>query len=323
MAGQRISLTEIPGLRAFSEQLEQHKLQLQRDKVTTLQINTGLLCDLCCRHCHLSAGPQRKELMCRETMEQVIAHARNCHYPTIDITGGAPELVPDLPYLIEQLAPLTERLMLRTNLTALGKEAKSGLIELFKQHKVVLVASFPATNSGQLEAQRGAGVMDSSVAMLKQLNEAGYGIPGSGLQLDLVASPSGAFMPTGQEQAEKKFKRDLARKWGLEFNQLFIFANMPLGRFLNWLQKSENLRSYMDMLTAGFNPCTIDGLMCRSLLSVNWDGYLFDCDFNLAAGIPIGGKATHISELESYPEKGAPIAVGEHCYGCTAGSGFT
>ncbi len=310
-------------LQPFNERLTEQQLTLTREQTTTLQINTGLLCDLSCRHCHLSAGPKRSEQMNRATMEQIIAHARQVHYPTIDITGGAPELVPDLPYLIEQLAPLTERLMLRTNLTALNRPDKQGLIELFKRHKVVLVASFPATNAGQLEAQRGAGVMDSSLQMLKQLNAAGYGIAGSGQQLDLVASPSGAFLPSGQDQAEKKFKRDLARKWGLEFNQLYIFANMPLGRFLQWLQTSENLQNYMEKLSSGFNPCTIDGLMCRSLLSVNWDGYLYDCDFNLAAEMPLSSKVTHISELNDYPEKGMAIAVGEHCYACTAGSGFT
>ncbi len=323
MNEQQTKSPQLAGSQRFIDRLAEQQLTLTREQTTTLQINTGLLCDLCCRHCHLEAGPQRSELMSRATMEQIIAHARQVHYPTIDITGGAPELVPDLAYLIERLAPLTERLMLRTNLTALHRSDNKDLIGLFQRHKVVLVASFPATNAAQLEAQRGVGVMDSSLQMLKRLNAAGYGIAGSGLQLDLVASPSGAFLPSGQEQAEKKFKRDLARKWGLEFNQLYIFANMPLGRFLHWLQKSDNLQSYMEKLTAGFNPCTVDGLMCRTLLSVNWDGYLYDCDFNLAAGFPLAGVTTHISELNDYPEKGMAIAVGEHCYACTAGSGFT
>jgi len=307
----------------FSDRLSQNGLVLTRHQASTLQINTGLRCDLCCRHCHLSAGPGRREMMSRKTMEQVIAHARHCPYEMIDITGGAPELVPDLPFLIEQLAPLTPRLMLRTNLTALNHPERAQLLDLFKHHRVVLIASFPATNAGQLEAQRGKGVMNPSLEMLKSLNEIGYGIPGSGLELDLVANPSGAFLPTEQEQAEKKFKRDLARKWGLEFNQLFIFANMPLGRFVHWLEQSGNHQAYMEKLADAFNPCTLEGLMCRSLLSVNWDGFLFDCDFNLAAGISLGGEATHISELNSYPERGNAIAVGEHCYACTAGSGFT
>ena len=323
MSEQTDSFPQLPGITPFSERLAEQRLSLTREQTTTLQINTGLLCDLCCRHCHLDAGPQRSEVMSRETMEQIIAHARQVKYQTIDITGGAPELVPELPFLIEQLAPLTDRLMLRTNLTALNHPQRSALIALFKRHKVVLVASFPATNAGQLEAQRGRGVMDSSLGMLQQLNAAGYGMENSGLQLDLVANPAGAFLPSGQQQAETKFKRDLARKWGLQFNQLYIFANMPLGRFLHWLQHSDNLQSYMEKLAAGFNPCTVENLMCRSLLSVNWDGYLYDCDFNLAAGLPYSGNATHISELHDYPERGMAIAVGEHCYACTAGSGFT
>ena len=311
------------GLTGFSDRLQQEGLVLTRQRARTLQINTGLRCDLRCRHCHLSAGPGRTEIMSRATMEQVIAHARCSPYEIIDITGGAPELVPDLPFLIEQLASLTPRLMLRTNLTALNHPQRTHLVELFKRHRVVLIASFPATNLSQLEAQRGQGVMDPSLEMLRKLNDAGYGIAGSPLELDLVANPSGAFLPTGQEQAEKKFKRDLARKWGLEFNQLFIFANMPLGRFLHWLEQSGNLQAYMEKLAGAFNPCNLEGLMCRSLLSVNWDGYLFDCDFNLAAGISLGGKATHISEVSGFQEREMTIAVGEHCYACTAGSGFT
>lgn len=313
----------LSGVQRFSARLADNRLTLTRGQATTLQLNTGLLCDLCCRHCHLEAGPERSELMGRKTMEQIIAHVRRVHYQTIDITGGAPELVPDLPYLIEQLSPLTERLMLRTNLTALSRPDKRELIELFKQHKVVLVASFPATNAGQFDAQRGKGVLDSAVTMLRQLNDAGFGMPDSDLQLDLVANPSGAFLPSDQQQTEKKFKRDLARKWGVEFNQLYIFANMPLGRFLHWLHQTDNLHNYMAKLADGFNPSTLEGLMCRNQLSVDWNGYLYDCDFNLAANVPLSGPVTHISDLNDHPERGMAVAVGEHCYACTAGSGFT
>lgn len=323
MAIDSARLAELTGITPFSDRLRDTGLDLTRDRTRTLQLNLGLRCDLCCRHCHLSAGPQREETMSRETMEQVVAHARQHPYQVIDITGGAPELVPDLPYLIEQLAPLTARLMLRTNLTALSRPDKAFLPELCKRHKVVLIASFPATNAGQFEAQRGAGVLDTSLQMLKNLNAIGYGMPGCELELDLVANPAGAFLPADQEQAERKFKRDLARKWGLEFNQLYIFANTPQGRFLNWLKQSGNLQAYMEKLAAAFNPCTVAGLMCRALLSVNWDGYLYDCDFNLAADIPLAGRATHISELNTNPERGSAIAVGEHCYACTAGAGFT
>lgn len=307
----------------FDTHLEEHELQLERDSTHTLQVNTGLLCDLQCRHCHLAAGPGRKEVMSRQTMDQVITYARRNPFETIDITGGAPELVPDIDYLLRALAPLTKRLMMRTNLTALAAADKEPLLDLLRELRVVLIASFPSTNTGQLEAQRGAGVMDPSLKMLKRLNEMGYGIAGSGLELDLVANPSGAFMPTGQAAAEQKFKRDLARKWGLHFNNLYIFANMPLGRFADWLKQTDNFDAYMEKLQSGFNACTLEGLMCRSLVSVAWDGSLYDCDFNQAARIPLGGKASHISELEGLPERGTAVAVGEHCFACTAGSGFT
>ncbi len=315
-------MTEAPG-NSFEQRLAKERVSLQRDTTNTLQINTGLLCDLRCRHCHLSAGPGRKEVMSLKTMEQVIAYAKRNRFATIDITGGAPELIPHIEQLIASLAPLTQRLMLRTNLTALSQPGKDQLLNLFVAHRVVLIASFPSTNEGQLSAQRGGGVMEPSLKMLKRFNELGYGIEGSGLELDLVANPSGAFMPTGQEAAERKFKKDLARKWDLHFNNLFIFANMPLGRFADWLESSGNLDAYVEKLQAGFNASTLDGLMCRSLVSVAWDGSLYDCDFNQAANILLGGKPTHISELDGRPERGTAIAVGEHCFACTAGSGFT
>lgn len=307
----------------FEDRLKSESLSLERSESHTLQINTGLLCDLKCRHCHFSAGPGRTEVMGRETMDQVIAYASRNRFETIDITGGAPELVPGIDYLLNALAPLTSRLMLRTNLTALAQANKVSLRSLLRELRVTLIASFPSTNEGQLSAQRGEGVMDPSLEMLRELNQLGYGIEGSGLELNLVANPSGAFMPTDQEAAERKFKRDLARKWDLHFNSLFIFANMPLGRFCDWLHNSGNFDAYMEKLISGFNACTIEGLMCRSLVSVGWDGFLYDCDFNQAANIPLGGKPTHISELEGLPERGTAIAVGEHCFACTAGSGFT
>ena len=323
MTASRNKTPELGELTRFADLLKKNGLTLERDRTTTLQLNLGLLCDLACRHCHLSAGPQRTEMMDWHTMQQVIAYAERVPFQVIDITGGAPELVPDLPKLVRALAPLTPKLMLRTNLTTLAHPDKAPLLELLRQQGVVLIASFPSTNTGQLEAQRGQGVMDPSLTTLKRLNEIGYGIEGSGLELHLVANPSGAYMPSDQEQAERKFKRDMARKWGLSFNQLYLFANAPLGRFLGWLKSSDNLQDYMQKLASGFNPCTIDGLMCRNLVSVAWDGTLYDCDFNLAADLPMSGKRIHVSELDARPEQGQPIVVGEHCYACTAGSGFT
>lgn len=309
--------------RPFAQALEEQDVALGRDHAHVLQVNVGLLCDLSCKHCHLSAGPHRLEVMDRSTMDAVIAFAERSRFKIIDITGGAPELVPDIAYLLRGLRPLTEKLMFRSNLTALADEEHAKLLDLLVDLKVTLVASFPSTSVSQAEAQRGSGVMDRSVAMLRRLNELGYGKPGTGFELNLVANPAGAFLPPDQAAMEQKFKRDALRKWGIEFNNLFIFANAPLGRFRDWLEKSGNLDGYLLKLANAFNACTLDGLMCRSLISVAWDGTVYDCDFNLAAGIPLGGERRHVPDLAEPPGPGTVIATGDHCYACAAGSGFT
>jgi radical SAM/Cys-rich protein len=307
----------------FARTMERHGLQLRRAHTHTLQVNVGLLCDLACRHCHLEAGPGRPEVMRRDTMDEVIAFARRCCFQLIDITGGAPELVPHIDYLIEQLAPLTPKLLLRSNLTALAATPRDDLLEICRAHRVAIVASFPSTSASQTDAQRGKGVGERSVGMLRKLNALGWGREGSGLELNLVANPTGAFMPAAQGETEARFKRDAERKWGIVFNHLFTFANAPLGRFRTWLEASGNYEGYMLKLASSFNPCTVEGLMCRSLVSVSWDGILHDCDFNIAAGLPFGGSPVHVSTLNARPETGTPIATGDHCYACTAGSGFT
>jgi radical SAM/Cys-rich protein len=311
------------GVEPFREVLLRHGLQLSRERTRTLQVNVGLVCDLSCRHCHLEAGPHRVEMMGRATMDAVIDCARRFSFPSIDITGGAPELVPGLDYLVRSLAGLTPRLLVRSNLVALEGEKGAGLSELYRDLKLVLVASLPATNSSQTEAQRGSGVWERSIAALKKLNGLGYGMPGSPLELDLVSNPAGAFLPAGQKGAEKKFRADLMRKYGISFNSLYTFANVPLGRFRSFLERSGNLEGYLAQLAAGFNPCAVAGLMCRTQLSVDWQGRLHDCDFNLAAGLPLGGEPALISELLELPAPGTPIAVADHCYACTVGSGFT
>ena len=314
---------EAAGVEPFADALERHGLSLVRGETTTLQVNTGYLCNLRCRHCHLEAGPGRTEIMSRETMTAVVSFARRFPFRVIDITGGAPELVPDLPFLIEGLAPLAPRLMLRTNLSALSGAAWESLLALCIARRVVLVASFPSTNPSQADAQRGAGVTEAGIAVLKKLNAAGYGVEGTGLELDLVSNPVGAFLPVSQESAERKFRHDLLRKWGVAFNHLHTFANVPLGRFRTWLLRTGNYERYMKTLTEGFNPSAVERLMCRTLLSVSWDGFLYDCDFNLAVGRPHGDRKVHVSDVRELPPPGAPIAVGDYCYACTAGSGFT
>jgi radical SAM/Cys-rich protein len=287
-----------------------------------LQINLGFLCNQTCRHCHLNAGPGRKENMDAQTLKEVVAYAQRSRFEAIDITGGAPELNPLLTDLVQQIAPLSPRIMLRSNLSAL-KENMNRLMGVLKSHRVVIVASFPSLNLSQMDAQRGEGIFQESIAVLKALNAEGYGCDGSGLELDLVSNPTGAFLPPNQEQIEKRYHQVLKAKWGLTFNRLFNFANVPLGRFRQWLVQTGNFENYIRKLVAGFNPCAIEGLMCRKQVSVAWDGYLYDCDFNLARGLYMGGKKIHVSEMPGPPKPGTPIITADHCYTCAAGSGFT
>ena len=307
----------------FQKRLERLGLVLTRDATQTLQINIGPHCNLSCRHCHLEAGPARRERMSRETMDEVVDYCRRGCFAVADITGGAPELHSELGYLLDALAPQVKRLMLRSNLTALAEGNYDALLERCVAHRVAIIASFPSLQAGQTDAQRGAGVWKKSLATLQRLNRLGYGQNGTQLALDLVSNPAGAFFPPAQAQTEKRFKLDLLRKHGLAFNQLFTFANAPLGRFKTWLLASGNYDRYVQMLATAFNPCTLPGLMCRTLVSVDWNGLLYDCDFNLATGQALAGKRTHIADMPGPPARGAPIAVAEHCYCCTAGAGFT
>ena len=306
----------------FHLTLAEHQLKLMRDETHTLQINMGFLCNQVCRHCHLDAGPDRAENMNLDTVNAVIDYAERSAFETIDITGGAPELNPHLPHLIKKISPHAKRIMLRSNLSAL-KTRFNDLVELLKSHQVVIVASFPSLNLAQTDSQRGKGIFQESIGVLKKLNNVGYGSEDSGLELNLVSNPTGAFLPPSQEQTEKRYHQILKDKWGIHFNHLYSFANVPLGRFRRWLLKTNNFAGYIQKLSSNFNPCAVDGLMCRSLVSVSWDGYLYDCDFNLARGLYMGGQKIHVSQIQGPPKPGCLIATADHCYTCTAGSGFT
>jgi radical SAM/Cys-rich protein len=307
----------------FLHTLSRQGLKLERGRTTTLQINVGLLCNQACRHCHLSAGPGRGENMDAATAEEVIAYAKRSDFEVIDITGGAPELNPNLAMLIGGLSPFSQRLMFRSNLVALNDGTRGDLFQLLQAHKVVIVASFPSLNEDQADSQRGKGVFRASIDALKKLNAIGYGQNGSGLELNLVSNPTGAFLPSSQKQMETRFRRVLQQKFGIVFNNFFVFANVPLGRFRQWLIQSGNLETYLSKLVSSFNSCAVDGLMCRTLISVSWDGYFYDCDFNLAIDLPMGGRKVHVSEMKGPPPPGSPISVADHCYTCTAGAGFT
>ena len=310
-------------VKPFYLTLSKHGLKLDRAETTTLQISITLLCNQRCRHCHLSAGPGRKENMNAETVDAVVSYAQRSCFDVIDITGGAPELNPHLGELIERLSPHTPRLMIRSNLSALNDGKRDFLIDLLRSYRVVIVASLPSLNESQTDSKRGRGVFMASICAIKRLNALGYGQKGSCLEFNLVANPTGAFLPASQEENEKRFREVLAKKWGVFFNSLFNFANTPLGRFRHWLVQSGNYERYMQKLASNFNPCAVDGVMCRTMVSVSWDGYLYDCDFNLAQGLFMGGKKIHISEMPGPPKAGSPIAVADHCYTCTAGAGFT
>jgi radical SAM/Cys-rich protein len=306
----------------FVGRLSRHKLDLSKDKITTLQINIGLLCNQACRHCHLEAGPRRKEMMTPQTVGQVVGVARRFNFNTIDITGGAPELHPMLGDILQRLRPFCRTLILRSNLTALSQKWKQ-LSTLFKDQRVTIVASLPSLYEVQAESVRGQGSFQESIKTLKKINRLGYGDEGSGLVLDLVVNPSGAFLPPAQSGIEKRYKKVLVEKWGIAFNKLYSFANVPLGRFKDWLIESNNFEAYQKKLVDAFNPATVKGLMCRNMLSVSWDGYLFDCDFNQALKLFMGKNKTHLADLTQIPGPGELIAVGDHCYTCTAGAGFT
>ncbi len=306
----------------FRSKLAKHHLELTRKPTHTLQINLGLLCNQTCRHCHLDAGPGRNENMDSDTLNAVVAYAQRSHFETIDITGGAPELNPLLADLIGKVSVLASRIMLRSNLSALKKNM-SRLINALKSHRVTIVASFPSLNVTQTDSQRGDGIFEESIAVLQELNTIGYGRKGSGLELNLVSNPTGAFLPPSQEKTENRYHQILGKKWNVTFNRLFTFANVPLGRFRQWLIQSGNFEKYMQKVVSNFNPCAVEGLMCRTLVSVSWDGYLYDCDFNLAKGLYMDGKKIHVSEMPGPPRSGTPIITADHCYTCAAGSGFT
>lgn len=308
---------------SFSRKLNRHGIELMRAQTHTLQVNVGLLCNQTCRHCHLSAGPAKTEIMSKETADQVADWARRARFKAIDITGGAPELNPHIEYIVSTFSEISPKLIFRSNLTALHDARTERLMEMLSSVGAVIVASFPSVNESQSESQRGNGIFQVSIEQLRKLNLFGYGKPGSGLELNLVSNPTGAFLASDQRQSEKRFKQVLGNKWGVEFNDLLNFSNVPLGRFRRWLEGTGNLVPYMKKLSDAFNPSSLEGVMCRTLVSVSWDGYLYDCDFNLARGLPMSNQRVHASEMHGLPSPGSPIATADHCFSCTAGTGFT
>lgn len=290
--------------------------------ITVLQINMGKLCNQTCRHCHVDAGPDRPESMSRETVEQCLDALAQTDIPTVDLTGGAPELNPHFRWLVQQCRALGRHVLDRCNLSVLLLPSQHDLIEFLAEHRVEIIASLPSFRSAHTDAQRGDGVFEKSIEALRLLNRAGYGRPESGLVLNLVHNPVGAFLPPKQATVEAQFKRELMIKYGIEFNQLYTITNMPISRFLAFLLESGNYEQYMIRLANAFNPAAAAGVMCRYTLSVGWDGTLYDCDFNQMLALPVSyGAPAHIRDFDAARLHRRRIVTRNHCYGCTAGAG--
>ena len=290
--------------------------------IETLQVNVGKLCNQTCRHCHVDAGPTRTEIMARETAEIVVDVLRRYDIGTVDITGGAPELNPHFEYLVREARALGRRVIDRCNLTVFFVEGKQHLPAFLRDHQVEVTASLPCYTQENVDKQRGKGVFTKSIEALRLLNDAGYGQADSGLLLNLVYNPLGPSLPGPQASLEEAYRQRLREDHGIVFNRLYTLANMPISRFLTDLTRSGAYENYMLMLEEKFNPETLDGLMCRSLVSVGWDGTLYDCDFNQMLDLRVNhGLPHHIRDFDAYLLSRREIRTGQHCYGCTAGSG--
>ena len=307
---------------AFDAKLAAHGLTLRAAAVETLQVNVGKLCNQACKHCHVDASPTRTEIMTRATAEQCIAALRKFRIPTLDITGGAPELNPSFRYLVTEARALDTHVMVRHNLTVMFEPGQDDLPEFFRAHKTEVVSSLPYFLAEQTDAQRGRGVFEKSIAAMRRLNAVGYGRTGSGLLLHLAYNPVGAYLPPPQASIEADFRRELAARHNVTFNQLYTITNMPIRRFLDYLRRSGNEERYMRKLVEAFNPTTVAGLMCRTLVSVDWTGRLYDCDFNQMLDLGVDQTLPQtIADFDPTRFHQRPITTGAHCYGCTAGSG--
>ncbi|MDQ3367383.1 MAG: arsenosugar biosynthesis radical SAM protein ArsS [Myxococcota bacterium] len=300
---------------------DHHVGPLVRGPTTTLQINVGKLCNQACHHCHVEAGPARTEVMPVAVAERVLAVlAANPSITTLDITGGAPELNPSFRTLVTEARRLGRHVIDRCNLTVLFEPGMEDLGRFLAAHEVEIVASLPCYTAATVDAQRGRGVFDLSITALLELNARGYGA-GGGLQLNLVYNPGGAFLPAAQAELEASYRAELATRFGLSFDHLFTITNLPIARFADFLDERGAYDEYMSLLVNHLNPTTVPGLMCRSLISVGWDGQLYDCDFNQMLELPLGGRPRTLFDLPSLDLAEQPIATGSHCFGCTAGSG--
>lgn len=302
---------------------ETNQFPLRPKKLEILQINVGYMCNQVCAHCHVDAGPDRKEIMTRETMHQCLEVIRKTGAHTLDLTGGAPEMNPNFRWFVEEAAKAgIKDFIVRSNLTIIRANKKyHDLPAFFKKHNIHVVSSMPHWTRGKTDKQRGDGVFDKSIQTLKDLNAVGYGMEGSSLKLDLVYNPSGAFLPGDQMALEADFKKALLEDFGIHFHNLFAITNLPISRFLDYLIASDNYEDYMYALVEAYNPAAVENVMCTNTLSVSWDGWLYDCDFNQMLNLKVNSKVKHISEYNEELLQNRNIIINQHCYGCTAGAG--
>lgn len=308
----------------FQQKLEEAQLfPLTPRGIEIFQVNVGKMCNQVCRHCHVDAGPDRKEIMTRETMQLCIdVLKKNPSFKTVDLTGGAPELNPHFRWFIEQIKELDRHIIVRCNLTIiLSNKRFHDLPEFFKKHSIEVVSSLPFYTKSRTDRQRGDGVFEDSILALQMLNAAGYGKEGSELLLNLVYNPAGAFLPPPQDILEKEFKHALFKDFGIVFNNLFAITNLPISRFLDYLLTSGNYENYMEKLIAAYNPFAAQNVMCRNTISVGWNGFLYDCDFNQMLDLKVGCRKKHLSEFDFEELANREIIINQHCYGCTAGAG--
>ena len=312
-------------LPTFEEKIKAHQLDAIRPKtLQILQINLGYMCNQVCAHCHVDAGPDRKEMMLDQTLEDCLSVMRNNSIETVDLTGGAPEMHPKFRWFVEQIRTQTtvKEIIVRSNLTIIMANKKyHDLPIFFAKHKVHVVSSLPFYKRNKTDRQRGSGVFDQSIKALLKLNEVGYGKVHSTLELDLVYNPSGAFLPGDQQSLENDFKIALKEDFDIDFNQLFTITNLPISRFLDYLIVSENYEEYMHTLVDAFNPLAAENVMCTNTLSVSWEGYLYDCDFNQMLELKVDSDHQHIRDFNLNALEKRKIHLSQHCYGCTAGAG--